>query len=51
MTRRLDTMLLAALLAWCIGKALGVPIWRGWNTGDRTDLAMLAAALVWVLTA
>ncbi len=32
----------AALLAWCIGKALGVPVWRDWDIGDRADLAVLA---------
>lgn len=42
-------MAAAALLAWCIGKALGVPIWRdGWDIGDRADLAILAAYLVWL---
>ena len=38
----------AALLAWCIGKAMNVPVWRdGWEIGDRTDLACLAFACVW----
>jgi hypothetical protein len=42
---------MAALLAWCIGKALNVPVWRdGWDIGDRCDLAYLAFAACWLLT-
>lgn len=40
-----------ALLAWFVGKALQVLIWRdGWDIGDRTDMAFTAATFVWALT-
>lgn len=40
-----------ALLAWFIGKALHVPVWRdGWDIGDRTDMAATAATFVWAIT-
>ena len=45
---RLYSASCAALLAWCVGKALNVPVWRdGWDIGDRTDLAVLAFVAVW----
>ena len=40
----------AALLGWFIGKALGVPVWRSWDIGDRFDIATTSAALVFCLT-
>lgn len=33
---------LCAMLAWFVGKALGVPVWRNWDIGDRADMAVTA---------
>lgn len=42
----------AAALAWFIGKALNVPIWRDWDMGDRVDLAVIAFfTMRWALRA
>ena len=47
---RLYAIILAGALGWFIGKALNVPVWRdGWDIGDRTDIALTAAMLVWAL--
>ena len=37
----------AALFAYMLGKALGLPDWRDWDIGDRTDLAVTAFFTVW----
>ena len=47
---RWSAALFAGLLGWFVGKALGVPIWRDWDIGDRTDMALTAALLVLCLT-
>ena len=47
---RVYAIILAGLLGWFIGKALGVPIWRAVDIGDRVDIALAAACLVWALT-
>lgn len=47
---RLMACLFAAALAWYFAKALGVPVWRTWEAGDRIDLALLAAAVVFLCT-
>jgi len=48
--RRLLASLNAALLGYCVGSALGVPIWSQWKPGDRSDLAFLSFMTVWLLT-
>lgn len=47
---RLIGCLLLAQLAWFIGKALGVPVWREWDIGDRTDMAVAAFLAAWLLS-
>ena len=47
MGERLFAALCAALFGWFVGKAMGVPIWRDWDMGDRSDLALLAFLCVW----
>ena len=49
-TARLMACIFAAALAWYFAKALGVPVWRAWEPGDRIDLALLAAAIVFLCT-
>lgn len=48
--RRLYAAMTAGLLGWFIGKALNVPIWRDWDIGDRSDMALCAALLIIALT-
>ena len=43
-------ILWAVLLAWFVGKALNVPVWRDWDIGDRSDMAIAAGMLVFFLT-
>lgn len=40
----------AGVLAYSIGRALHVPVWRDWEIGDCRDMAIAAFALVWWLT-
>lgn len=52
---KLWASLIAALLAWYIGKALGIPAWNSGHTfeawGDRSDIAVVAGCFVYsVLT-
>lgn len=39
-----------AMLAWFVGLALNVPVWRDWMPGDRTDMAVTAFFTAWLLT-
>lgn len=39
-----------ASLAWFIGKALNVPVWRDWPVGDRTDMAVAAFLTCFLLS-
>lgn len=47
MGKRLYAAFCAGLLAWFIGKAMNVPVWRDWDIGDRSDMALTAFLLVW----
>ena len=42
MRRRILVAASVALLAWFVGKALNVPVWRDWDIGERTDFAVVA---------
>ena len=42
---------LLAAVAWWIAEAIGVPVWRTWEPGDRTDIATCVFAAVMLLTA
>jgi hypothetical protein len=47
---RLLFALCVAFLAYSFARALGVPIWRDWQIGDATDIALTAFYAAWIYT-
>jgi hypothetical protein len=43
----LTVSLVAGLLAFCIAREAGVPVWRDWEIGDATDIGFLTYALIY----
>ena len=47
---RLCVVMLAGLLGWWIARALHIPVWTGWQMGDRMDMALVCAVIAYVAT-
>lgn len=47
---RIMASALSGMIGWAIGRGLDLPVWTQWEVGDRADLAVCAALLVWIIT-